>query len=176
MSRFSFAERAGYDNELVETLFGSLPRDYSSKNRARLVAKHRNYPRTCAAAISFERRDIGWKEMLPYGSIGPFLDAIEQAGAKSADEVTAILRAIKPGRRLERSRRGRATSWRCVSARWIKALIRSYRLFDGDHFTPAPSRKRRLIFFSSARLRRWCCFTTPGDGQEGQSAHQSRHP
>jgi hypothetical protein len=33
MSRFSFGERPGYDEELMETLFCNLPRDYSSKNR-----------------------------------------------------------------------------------------------------------------------------------------------
>jgi hypothetical protein len=58
-------------------------RDYSSKNRARLIAKHRNYLAHMRRRHFFERRDIGWKEMLPYGSIDPFLKAIEQPGAKA---------------------------------------------------------------------------------------------
>ncbi|GAB7081904.1 methylation-associated defense system protein kinase MAD6 [Megalodesulfovibrio paquesii] len=134
MSRFSFAERAGYDNELVETLFGSLPRDYSSKNRARLIAKHRNYLSHMRRRHFFERRDIGWKEMLPYGSIDPFLDAIEQPGAKSADEVTAILRAVNRGEGL--SDPARLGNQLALRVRQVdKGTIRSYRLFDGDHFT-----------------------------------------
>ena len=134
MSRFSFAERAGYDNELVETLFGNLPRDYSSKNRGRLIAKHRNYLSHMRRRHFFERRDIGWKEMLPYGSIDPFLDAIEQPGAKSADEVTAILRAINRGEGL--SDPARLGNQLALRVRQVdKGTIRSYRLFDGDHFT-----------------------------------------
>lgn len=134
MSRFSFAERAGYDDELVATLFRNLPRDYSSKNRARLIAKHRNYLSHMRRRHFFERRDIGWKEMLPYGSIDPFLDAIEQPGAKSADEVTAILRAINRGESMnDPARLGNQLALRVRQV--DKGTIRSYRLFDGDHFT-----------------------------------------
>lgn len=134
MSRFSFAERAGYDDELVATLFRNLPRDYSSKNRARLIAKHRNYLSHMRRRHFFERRDIGWKEMLPYGSINPFLDAIEQPGAKSADEVTAILRAINRGEGMnDPARLGNQLALRVRQV--DKGTIRSYRLFDGDHFT-----------------------------------------
>lgn len=134
MSRFSFTERAEYDDELVETLFRNLPRDYSSKNRARLIAKHRNYLSHVRRRHFFERRDIGWKEMLPYGSIDPFLDAIEQPGAKSADEVTAILRAINRGEDL--SDPARLGNQLALRVRQVdKGTIRSYRLFDGDHFT-----------------------------------------
>lgn len=134
MSRFSFAERAGYDDELVATLFRNLPRDYSSKNRARLIAKHRNYLSHMRRRHFFERRDTGWKEMLPYGSIDPFLDAIEQPGAKSADEVTAILRAINRGEGL--SDPARLGNQLALRVRQVdKGTIRSYRLFDGNHFT-----------------------------------------
>ncbi|HDZ3476957.1 TPA: protein kinase [Pseudomonas aeruginosa] len=134
MSRFSFAERARYDDELVATLFRNLPRDYSSKNRARLIAKHRNYLSHMRRRHFFERRDTGWKEMLPYGSIDPFLDAIEQPGAKSADEVTAILRAINRGEGL--SDPARLGNQLALRVRQVdKGTIRSYRLFDGDHFT-----------------------------------------
>jgi len=134
MSRFSFAERAGYDNELAETLFHNLPRDYSSKNRARLIAKHRNYLSHMRRRHFFERRDVGWKEMLPYGSIDTFLDSIEQPGAKNADEITAILRAINRGEGL--SDPARLGNQLALRVRQVdKGTIRSYRLFAGDHFT-----------------------------------------
>lgn len=133
MSRFSFAERTEYDDELVETLFRNLPRDYSSKNRARLIVKHRNYLSHMRRRHFFERRDIGWKEMLPYGSIDPFLGAIEQPGAKSANEVTAVLRAINRGEGL--SDPARLGNQLALRVRQVdKGTIRSYRLFDGDHF------------------------------------------
>ena len=130
-SRFNFDERADYDETLMETLFRNL---YSSKNRALLIAKHRNYLSHMRRRHFFERRDIGWKEMLPYGSIDPFLDAIEQPGAKSADEVTAILRAINRGEGL--SDPARLGNQLALRVRQVdKGTIRSYRLFDGDHFT-----------------------------------------
>ena len=134
ISRFSFVERAGYDDELLEALFRNLPRDYSSNNRARLIATHRNYLSHMRRRHFFERRDIGWKEMLPYGSIDPFLYAIEQPGAKSLEEVTTILRAINRGEGLsDPVRLGNQLALRIRQV--DKGTIRSYRLFDGDHFT-----------------------------------------
>lgn len=134
MSRFSFADRDAYDDELVEALFRNLPRDYSSKNRARLIFKHRNYLSHMRRRHFFERRDAGWKEMLPYGSIDPFLAAIELPGAKSAEEVTVILRAINRGEGLsDPARLGNQLALRVRQVE--QGTIRSYRLFDGTHFT-----------------------------------------
>lgn len=134
ITRFSFAERTGYDDELVEVLFKNLPRDYSSKNRARLIAKHRHYLSHMRRRHFFERRDSGWKEMLPYGSIDSFLGAIEQAGEKGMDEVTAILRAINRGEGLsDPARLGNQLALRVRQVE--KGTLRSYRLFDGDHFS-----------------------------------------
>lgn len=134
MARFSFAERAGYDEELVETLFRNLPRDYSSKNRARLIAMHQNYLSHVRRRHFFERRDPGWKDMLPYRSIDPFLAAIKEPGMKSGEEVTDILRAINRGEGL--SDPARLGNQLALRVRQVdKGTIRSYRLFDGDHFS-----------------------------------------
>jgi hypothetical protein len=134
MSRFSFAERTGYDDQLVETLFRDLPRDYSSKNRARLIAKHRNYLSHMRRRHFFERRDARWEEMLPYASIDPFLDAIEKPGLKSPDEVVAVLGAINRGEGL--SDPARLGNQLALRVRQVdKGTIRSYRLFSGDNFT-----------------------------------------
>jgi len=134
MSRFSFTERSGYDEELVETLFRKLPRDYSSKNRARLINKHRNYLSHLRRRHFFECRDSGWKDMLPYRSIDPFLTAIKEPGLKKAEEVTVILRAINRGEGLcDPARLGNQLALRVRQV--DKGTIRSYRLFDGDHFS-----------------------------------------
>lgn len=134
MRRFSFAERNGYDDELAEALFRHLPRDYSQKNRARLIAKHRSYLSHMRRRHFFERRDLGWKEMVPYGSIDRFLGTIEEPGAKSADEVTAILRAINGGEGLsDATRLGNHLALRVRQV--DKGTIRSYRLFNGEYFT-----------------------------------------
>jgi len=134
MSRFSFAERSGYDDILADVLFRNLPRDYSAKNRARLISKHRNYIAHMRRRHFFERRDIGWKEMLPYGSIDPFIKAIERPGAKGPDEIAVILRAINRGEGL--SDPGRLGNQLALRVRQVdKGTIRSYRLFAGDHFS-----------------------------------------
>ena len=133
-SRFNFDERGHYDEDLIETLFAHLPRDYSSKNRPRLIAKHRNYLSHLRRRHFFERRDDRWEEMLPYESIDPFLDAIKNPGAKSIVEVTAILRAINRGEGL--SDPARLGNQLALRVRQVdKGTIRSYRLFDGEHFT-----------------------------------------
>lgn len=134
VTRFSFDERGNYDEDLLDTLFRNLPRDYSSKYRALLIAKHRNYVSHMRRRHFFERRDSGWEEMLPYESIDPFLDAIEQPGVKSSDEVTAILRAINRGEGL--SDPARLGDQLALRVRQVdKGTIRSYRLFDGGNFT-----------------------------------------
>lgn len=134
MSRFSFTERAGYDDELVETLFKNLPRDHSLRNRTQLISKHRNYLSHMRRRHFFERRDIGWKEMLPYGSIDPFLDAIQKPGVKGSGEVIAILEAINNGEGL--SNPVRLDNQLALRVRQVdKGTISSYRLFDGNHFT-----------------------------------------
>jgi serine/threonine protein kinase len=134
LSRFSFTDRASYDDALAESLFHNLPRDYSSKNRAKLIAKHRRYLSHMRRRHFFERRDIGWKEMLPYRSIDLFLDAIREPSAKNTDEVTTILRAINRGEGL--SNPARLGNRLALRVRHVdKGTIRSYRLFEGEHFT-----------------------------------------
>jgi len=164
-SRFSFDERANYDEALLETLFRNLPRDYSSKNRARLIAKHRNYLSHMRRRYFFERRDIGWKEMLPYRSIDPFLDAIEQPGAKSADEVTAILRAINRGEGL--SDPVRLNNQLALRVRQVdKGTIRSYRLFDGDHFTLRTEQETTVHPFVECLSQALVLLYDSGDGHK----------
>lgn len=132
-ARFSFDQRGNYDEEIVGALFRSLPRDYSSKNRARLIARHRNYLSHLRRRHFFERRDLGWNKMLPYRSIEPFLSAIERPGAKTSEEVTAVLEAINRGEGLsDPARLGNQLALRVRQVE--KGAIRSYRLFDGACF------------------------------------------
>jgi len=134
MSRFSFAERARYDEELAESLFKNLPRDYASRNRARLIEKHRNYLAHMRRRHFFERRDTGWKDMLPYESIDSFLNAIQHPGQKGTEEITILLHAINRGEGLsDPSRLGNQLALRVRQV--DKGTIRSYRLFGGDKFT-----------------------------------------
>lgn len=165
MSRFSFAERAGYDDDLVETLFRNLPRDYAAKNRARLIGKHRNYLTHMRRRHFFERRDIGWKEMLPYASIDPFLKAIEQPGAKSLEEVAALLRAINRGEGLnEPARLGNQLALRVRQV--DKGTIRSYRLFNGDNFSLDTEQETAIYPFLECLSQALVLLYDSGDGHK----------
>jgi len=134
MGRFGFTDRSGYDEDLLETLFRNLPRDYSSKKRLRLISKHRNLVGHLRRRYFFERRDPGWQTMLPYNSFDMFLSLIRQPGAKSKEHVATILRAINRGEGLSNpSRLGNQLALRV--RRVERGTIRSYRLFNGANFT-----------------------------------------
>jgi serine/threonine protein kinase len=166
-SRFSFAERGGYDEALVDTLFGHLPRDYSAKNRARLIRKHRTYLAHIRRRHFFERRDRGWKEMLPYQSIEPFLNAIEQPGLKITEEVTGILQAINRGEGL--SDPARLGNQLALRVRQVdKGTIRSYRLFDGRHFTLSTDRETVDHPFLECLPQALVLFYDSGDGYKAR--------
>lgn len=166
-SRFSFAERAGYDNVLFDTLFHNLPRDYSSKHRARLIDKHRNYVAHIRRRHFFERRDMGWQEMLPYQSIKPFLKAIRQPGVKKAEEVADILRAINRGEGL--SDPGRLGDQLALRVRKVeKGTILSYRLFDGGHFTLSTEQETADHPFLECLSQALVLLYDPGDGHKAR--------
>ena len=133
MSRFSFSERESYDDELLETLFRNLPRDYTAKRRSFLIAKHRNYLSHMRRRHFFERRDDAWKAMLPYTSIKPYLSSIQQSGVKNGEELITILWAINRGEGLsEPERLGNQLALRVRKVE--RGTIRSYRLFGGENF------------------------------------------
>jgi serine/threonine protein kinase len=164
-SRFNFDERGHYDEDLIETLFGHLPRDYSSKNRARLIAKHRNYVSHLRRRHFLERRDDHLEEMLPYENIDPFLDAIKKPGAKSAEEVTAILRAINRGEDLsDPERLGNQLALRVRQV--DKGTIRSYRLFDGECFTLRTEQETLDHPFLECLSQALVLFYDSGDGHK----------
>jgi serine/threonine protein kinase len=171
MSCFSFEGRAGYDDELVETLFHNLPRDYSSKSRKRLIAKHRNYLSHMRRRYFFECRDSQenrpWEKMLPYGHINLFLDAIKQTGAKSTEEVTAILRAINRGEGL--SDPARLGNQLALRVRQVdKGTIRSYRLFSGEDFTLRIEHETTTHPFLECLSQALVLFYQSGDGHKAK--------
>ena len=164
MSRFTFEERPAYDEDLLETLFSKLPRDYTSKNRGHLLAKHRSYVAHMRRRQYFERRDAGWHAMLPYGSIQDFLAAIQTPGQKSQEEVSAIIRAINRGEGLtDPSRLGNQLALRVRQVE--KGTIRSYRLFNGEHFSLHTERNSEAHPFIECLPQALILDYAPGTGQ-----------
>ncbi|SHK89003.1 Serine/threonine protein kinase [Desulfatibacillum alkenivorans DSM 16219] len=133
-SRFSFEDRPGYDQTILEVLFENLPRDYSVKKRRTLLEKHRRYLTHMRRKHSFECRDAAWQDMLPYASIQDFMKAIGEPGPKPEEEVTAIIKAVNRGEGLTDP--GRLGNQLALRVRRVeRGTIRSYRLFDGERFS-----------------------------------------
>ena len=165
MSRFSFAERANYDGELLEVLFRTLPRDYSSKNRKPLISKHRNYLSHMRRRHFFERRDMGWKAMLPYHSIDSFLGLMKDIDEKRVADVATVIHAINRGEGLnDPARLGNQLALRVREV--DKGTIRSYRLFDGQNFTLRTDREADTHPFLECLPQVLVLFYESGDGHK----------
>jgi hypothetical protein len=135
--RFTFAVRDNYDNDLIEYLFQSLPRDYSSGNRTSLMGKHHRYLSHLRRRHYFECRDSGgkdWMNMLPYKGVRSFIETVQSVSDTSKESAELYILAINRGEGLTSPERlGKQLALRV--RRVEKGTIRSYRLFDGDCFS-----------------------------------------
>jgi len=134
MSRFSFGVRPTYDEELIGLLFNNLPRDYSLKRRKHHISKHQVYLSHLRRKHFFECRDEDqWKAMLPYKTLEKFIDTLHQEDGND-EPIKRILMAINRGEGLSNpDRLGLQLALRVRKVE--KGTIRSYRLFDGNHFS-----------------------------------------
>lgn len=131
-SRFSFADRGSYDHEVLRALFESLPRDFSGKPTLHRSETHRRYVAMARRRAYFERRDGGWRAMLPYRSGDRMLKMV---GRETMPEqaLPEVLKAINRGEGLldpTRLAGNLALQVRQVE----RGTIRSYRLYDARHF------------------------------------------
>jgi hypothetical protein len=131
---FGFTKRPGYDQVLIELLFTDLSKDYSYKNRQRLITSHQEYLAQLRRRHFFECRDHSWKNMLPYESVRIFLEAIQKPDTKGlAQKTIEILQAINRGEGLRQP--DRLGNQLALRVRQVdKGTIRSYRLFPGECF------------------------------------------
>jgi hypothetical protein len=109
----------------------------------------------------FERRDIGWKEMLPYEASIPSWMPSSSRERKSVDEVTAILRAINRGEGL--SDPARLGNQLALRVRQVdKGTIRSYRLCStASTFTLRTEQETAAHPFLECLSQALVLFTTP---------------
>lgn len=130
-ARFAFEQRGDYDTQLLERLHRELPPDAAVSPAGRIAA-HRDYLATLRRRQFFERRDDGWKEMLPYRSYDEFWKLV--AGrADPALQRDNVIFGINRGEGLRDPRRlGEALALRVRVVE--RGTVRSYRLFSGAHF------------------------------------------
>ncbi|RME28936.1 MAG: serine/threonine-protein kinase PknK, partial [Deltaproteobacteria bacterium] len=133
MARFTFAQRGDYDTQLLDRLYRELPRDASAATAPGRLQQHRDYVAMLRRRHFFERRDEGWKEMLPYRKADEFWRLVT---GKTQPEIYLddLLMAINRGEGLSDPRRlGNALALRVRNVE--RGTVRSYRLFPGERFS-----------------------------------------
>lgn len=132
---FRFGRRAGYDRDVLRSLFDDLPRDFSGRPTEHRVDAHQAYVAMSRRRAFFERRDGGWRGMLPYRSAERMLDLVR--GKTPLDEVLPeILSAINRGEGL--SDFGRLGGKLALQVREVeRGTVRSYRVFPAERFSLA---------------------------------------
>lgn len=130
---FPFAARTSYDQDLLHTLFTELPRDFAGRPAGERLADHQRYVAMTRRRLFFERRDEGWRQMLPYRAAEELLQSIHNKQLP-ATALPRLLRAISRGEGL--SSPERLGGQLALQVRKVeKGAIRSYRVFPADRFT-----------------------------------------
>jgi serine/threonine protein kinase len=156
-SRFGFADRGQYDQELLRALYEDLPHDFAGRPSPHRKERHRRYVSMARRRAFFERRDSGWRWMLPYRSADRMLSMV--SGETMPDHALPdLLQAINRGEGLLDPTRldgNLALQVRHVD----RGTIRSYRLFDARRFRllvrDAASRTRFIEHMPDALLLRY---------------------
>ena len=132
-SLFRFGERSSYDREVLRRLFEDLPREFTGKLSVHRTAAHQAYVAMARRRAFFERRDSGWKRMLPYQT-GEDMLSLVKGERTPAVVLPHLLHAINRGEGLsdpERLGGSLALQVREVAG----GTIRSYRLYTRDRFS-----------------------------------------
>lgn len=130
--RLNFSDRAKHDTDLLDRIFSELSRDYSSKISPAEIQAHITYVAMLRRRYYFERRDENWQSMLPYHSKLELLDLIKTP-TELTTTTTTIITAINRGEGLRNP--VSIGSNLALRVRQVdRATIRSYRLFEEQHF------------------------------------------
>jgi hypothetical protein len=132
MARFTFASRGDRDTQLLDAMHRELPRDSAIDSASRRMADHRDYVAMLRRRQFFERRDDGWKEMLPYRKADEFWQLVT-GKSQPGNYLDDLLTAINRGEGLSDPKRLGNTL--ALRVRVVDhGTIRSYRLFPGENF------------------------------------------
>lgn len=131
-SRFGFADRGRYDHDVLRALYENLPRDFSGKPTPHRTEAHRRYVGMARRRAFFERRDGGWRAMLPYRSGDRMLKMVRQEAMPEL-ALPEVLQAINRGEGLLDPTR-LADSLALQVRQVERGTIRSYRLYDAGRF------------------------------------------
>jgi serine/threonine protein kinase len=132
---FRFERRGNYDREILRSLYDELPRDVSGQASTHRAEAHRRFIAMARRRAFFERRDTGWRSMLPYKTAEELL-AVVRGNRKPEGLLEAFLVAINRGEGL--SRPERIGNHLALEVRRVEGgSVRSYRLYPRERFSLA---------------------------------------
>lgn len=132
---FRFERRGNYDREILRSLYDELPRDVSGKASAHRAEAHRRFIAMARRRAFFERRDTGWRSMLPYKTANELL-AVVRGDRQPEGLLERLLVAINRGEGLTRPER--IGNNLALEVRRVEGgSVRSYRLYPRERFSLA---------------------------------------
>jgi serine/threonine protein kinase len=132
---FRFERRGDYDREILGSIYDELPRDVSGRISAHRAEAHQRFVAMTRRRAFFERRDSGWRSMLPYKTADDLL-AVVRGDRRPEGLLEPLLVAINRGEGLTRPERignNLALEVRRVHG----GSVRSYRLYPRERFSLA---------------------------------------
>jgi serine/threonine protein kinase len=130
---FTFEKRGRYDRDVLRRLFDDLPRDFTGRAGSFRGGAHQQYIAMARRRAFFERRDSGWKSMLPYATSERMVGII-RGKEPAADALREVLDGINRGEGLTQANGIRGSL--ALQVRHVEnGTIRSYRLFQAGRFT-----------------------------------------
>ncbi|AUX39745.1 protein kinase [Sorangium cellulosum] len=130
---FRFERRGNYDREILRSLYDELPRDVSGRVSAHRAEAHRRFIAMARRRAFFERRDAGWRSMLPYKTADELLSVVRR-DREPEGLLDPLLIAINRGEGLTRPER--IGNHLALEVRRVEGgSVRSYRLYSRERFS-----------------------------------------
>lgn len=130
---FRFERRGNYDREILRSLFDELPRDVSGRASTHRAEAHRRFIGMSRRRAFFERRDAGWRSMLPYKTADDLMSVV-RGEREPAGLLGPLLAAINRGEGLTRPER--IGNHLALEVRRVEGgSVRSYRIYQSDRFS-----------------------------------------
>lgn len=134
---FRFERRGNYDREILRSLYEELPRDVSGRASPHRAKAHRRFIAIARRRAFFERRDTGWRSMLPYKSADELLSVV-RGGRMPEGLLESLLVAINRGEGITRPER--IGNHLALEVRRVEGgSVRSYRIYPRERFSLALS-------------------------------------
>jgi hypothetical protein len=154
---FRFDTRGSYDQAVLSSVFGDLPRDFTGRPTRERGLAHQRYLSMARRRAFFERRDDGWWRMLPYRSAERMIRLVTHE-TEAGLLLPEVLAAINKGEGLHDL--SQLVELLALQVREVeRGSVKSYRVFPAERFSiaiaDAASRARFVEHMPSGLVLRY---------------------